>query len=274
MLRFLLFFISFPGLSRLYGRLVRTERPRAFARWLVRFFARHYHISMEEFAGSLDDYATLSSFFVRPLDPVKRPLKKDPAHILAPADSILSVCETVTEDRATQVKGRTYRLSELVGEPLDLPAPWRVAVFYLSPKDYHRFHFPVDTRVVAARRDGARLYPVNKLAVPRIPNLFVQNERVTLKCRTAGHSWYYVTVGATFVGSIETAAGRITERERWMPVGKDFLQLDEAGRFNMGSTIVLVIPSVLAGTPLLPEGSPVRVGDPVWDALAAAKEAE
>lgn len=271
MLRFLLFLISFPGLSRLYGRLARLERPRSVSRWLIRTFARHYRISMEEFEGSLDDYASLASFFVRPLDPSKRPIRKDPARILAPADSHLLVCETVMDDRATQVKGRSYRLSELIGESLDFSFPWRVALFYLSPRDYHRFHFPVHGRLIAARRDGARLYPVNDLASSRIADLLVRNERVTLKCNTAGHSWYYVAVGATFVGSVETAAGAITERGQWTPVDLDFLQMDEAGRFNMGSTIVLVMPSVLAGNPLLPEGSLVRVGAPVWDNLAAVK---
>ncbi len=219
---------------------------------------------MDGFKGVIDDYPSLSSFFVRPLDPEKRPLVGDPAHLLAPADSILSICETVTDDRATQVKGRTYRLSELVGEPLDLSTPWRVALFYLSPRDYHRFHFPLDTRVVAARRDGGRLYPVNDLAVPRVPNLFVRNERVTLKCLTAGRLWYYVAVGATFVGSIETVAGNISEKKRWVPVDLDFPQLCEAGRFNMGSTIILVVPTSLAGEPLTAEGAKVKVGDPVW----------
>ncbi len=173
---------------------------------------------------------------------------------------------------ATQVKGRTYRLSELVGEPLDFSRSWQVGVFYLSPKDYHRFHFPAAAHLVAARRDGGRLYPVNALALPRISDLFIRNERVTLKCRTGDSVWYLVAVGATFVGGITTVAGEIAAAGGWFPVGCDVTQLAEAGRFNFGSTIVLVLPEALAGDLLVSPGTPVRVGDPVWVRRVTAPE--
>jgi len=231
---------------------------------MVGLFARRYRISMDDFAGDIEDYPTLAAFFARPLDPARRPLKEDPGYFLAPADSVLTTCETVREDRATQVKGRHYRLSALVGEPFAFPEGWRVAVFYLSPNDYHRFHLPAAATITAARRDGGRLYPVNPFSTHRVPDLFVRNERVTLKCRTAGRDWYYVAVGAAFVGSIETAAGGIPSAHAWYAVGKDLAQTAEVGRFNMGSTIVIVLPEALAGEPLVAEGTKVRAGDRLW----------
>ncbi|HNT28709.1 MAG TPA: archaetidylserine decarboxylase [bacterium] len=265
LIRTCLFFLSFPGLSRFYGRLVRIERPRWLVRWVIRLFARRYRISMNDFTGEFGDYASLSAFFTRPLDPAKRPMPADDRHILAPADSVLSVCETVRDDRATQVKGRQYRLTGLVGEPFDLSRGWRVAVFYLSPHDYHRFHLPMAATVIAARRDGGSLYPVNLLSVSNIPDLFIRNERVTLKCETAGEVWYYVAVGATFVGAVSTVAGVIPTAGSWYPVGRELPQSAETGRFDMGSTIVTLIPVALAGEPLVAEGEKVRTGDRIWE---------
>ena len=69
--RLLLFSISFPGLSRLYGRLVRIERPRWLIRRAIALFMRRYHITMDEFQGVPDDYRSLGEFFSRPLDPAK-----------------------------------------------------------------------------------------------------------------------------------------------------------------------------------------------------------
>ena len=45
---------------------------------MINHFKNHYRIDMEEFAGSApDDYPSLADFFVRPLDPQKRPLPAD-----------------------------------------------------------------------------------------------------------------------------------------------------------------------------------------------------
>ncbi len=259
-----LFSISFPWLSRFYGRLVRIERPRWLVRRVIALFMRHYAITMDDYRGTPDDYRSLGAFFIRPLDPAKRTIPTDAAHFLAPADSVLTVCETVHADAATQVKGRQYRITELVGEPLDLAAGWRVAVLYLSPHDYHRYHLSMGGTLVAARRDGARLYPVNRLSVNNIDNLFVRNERVTLKFNTNGRDWYYIAVGATFVGSIETAAGDIPTAGQWYPRNKELSQSAEVGLFNMGSTIIVVVPAMLAGEPLAALGAKVKTGDKLW----------
>ncbi len=256
--------ISFPCLSRLYGRIARIERPRWFVQRVIALFMRQYHITMDDYRGTPDDYRSLGQFFSRPLDPEKRTIPTDPAHFLAPADSVLTVCETVHADAATQVKGRQYRITDLVGESLDLAAGWRVAVLYLSPHDYHRYHLSMGGTLVAVRRDGARLYPVNARSVNNIDDLFVRNERVTLKFNTSGRDWYYIAVGATFVGSITTVAGDIPRAGEWHPVSKNLPQSAEVGRFDMGSTIVVVVPAALTGESLVAEGTKVKTGDKLW----------
>lgn len=264
MRRLFLYLISFPFLSRWYGYLVRIERPRWLVRRLIALFARYYGIMMDDFAGEIGDYPSLSAFFTRSLNPMRRPLKKEDDWFLSPADSLLTVCERVCDDHVTQVKGRSYSLSALVGDTLDFSKGWRVAVFYLSPRDYHRFHLPVAATITAARRDGGRLYPVNPFSVERISDLFICNERVTLKCRSGTHEWYYVAVGAAFVGSIETIAGNLAEKGVWYSVNTDCSQLAEIGRFNMGSTIVLAVPDGWVGELFVTSGTKVYVGDRLW----------
>ena len=82
--------LSWIPISRLYGRIMRLRRPRFLALRLIRGFQKHYAISMDEFRGSAADYASLAEFFLRPLDPGKRPLPPDPACLLCPADGRLS----------------------------------------------------------------------------------------------------------------------------------------------------------------------------------------
>ena len=100
---------------------MRLSRPRFLAQWMIRRFQKHYRIDMEEFQGQPEDYRSLADFFLRPLDPAKRPLTADEKFILSPADGRLSELEFVSEDRATQVKGKTYPLSRFLAEASIFP---------------------------------------------------------------------------------------------------------------------------------------------------------
>ncbi len=114
--RVLLACISLPALSRLWGRIMRLRRPRFLVRSMIRRFQKHYRISMDEYQGELADYHSLCEFFLRPLDPVKRPLPLDSEFLLAPADGRLSELELLSSDQATQVKGWAYPVSRLLAD--------------------------------------------------------------------------------------------------------------------------------------------------------------
>ncbi len=80
--RALLVPISWIPASRLYGRIMRMRRPRFLSRLMIRNFQKHYRISMDEFQGKPEDYGSLSDFFLRPLDPARRPLPVDGQSLL------------------------------------------------------------------------------------------------------------------------------------------------------------------------------------------------
>lgn len=264
--RLLLLPISWIPLSRCYGRIMRLRRPRFLARRMIRRFQRHYGISMDGFRGGAEDYPSLADFFLRPLDPARRPLAVDDGLLLSPADGRLSGLERVSGDAATQVKGWTYSLGGLLAEELDPAAPWLVATIYLSPRDYHRFHYPLSARITGCFHGGTRLFPVNGFSVRRVRRLYVRNERAVTRFALPKGPLYLAAVGATFVGSISLAylEHGLPATGAWQPCDIPVRQMAEMGRFAMGSTIVLVVPAEQVGETLVEEGAPLRVGQPLF----------
>lgn len=262
--RFFLHCISLPSLSRIYGRITRIKRPRRLARRMIRVFQRSHCIDMSRFQGTPDDYASLAEFFVRPLHETAVP-PRAPQFLVSPADGRLVGIETVQKDAATQVKGLSYSLSHLVGEEMDFSPGWHVATVYLSPADYHRFHHPLDGRATATRRLGASRFPVNPTGSRLIPRLFVRNERVVVQYEHAGTRFYLAAVAATFVGGIHMTLPVPSKKSRDQLVqDTPVRQLDELGRFDLGSTIVLLVPAAMADPLDLPLGTKVMVGTPLF----------
>ena len=259
--------LSLPVFSRLWGRIVRLRRPRFLVKMVIRNYQQAYQIDMDEYQGETEDYASLVEFFTRRLDPERRPLQPNENAIVSPADGILSNIEKITGDQATQVKGKTYSISELIGENIDFSPGWYVATVYLSPSNYHRYHYPLTGNVKRYLHAGTRLFPVNQIGVTRVDRLFIRNERIVAEIERQNMPCYVVAVGATFVGSIKMEfipAGTRKKRGQWIPVNLEVGQLQEMGRFEMGSTIVMVVPSLLA-EPLKDRlGQAVRVGEPLF----------
>jgi phosphatidylserine decarboxylase precursor len=262
----LLALISWPRLSRFYGRIMRLQRPRFLAGAMIRRFQKHYRITMDDFRGTAGDYRSLSEFFLRPFDPQKRPLNSDSGRLLSPADGRLSELELVDRDQATQVKGWTYPLGLLLAEHIDLSQKWHVATIYLSPGDYHRFHYPLSGRISGCFHGGARLFPVNGFSVNRVKHLYIRNERVVTRFALGGATVYMVAVGATFVGGIgmNYLPHGLTPPGRWQELDIPAEQMAEMGHFAMGSTIVLLIPAVLVESVLVQKGDAIRVGQPLF----------
>ncbi len=258
--------LSIRAFSRMYGYLTRLRRPRFLIKRIIEFFRINYNISMDDYVGESSDYKSLSEFFIRPLDPSKRILTPVEDCIVSPSDGTVSTVQTIYQDTATQVKGKTYSVSQMVGRELDFSQGWYVVVIYLSPSNYHRYHYPLTGTVRSYCHTGARLFPVNSVGLNYVDRLFVQNERVVVEMRRNDTPFYIVAVGATFVGSIKMEFIREKrKRHKIHEVDKNVAQLQEMGRFEMGSTIVLVIPKN-SSKPVEGLGNQsVRVGQPLFE---------
>jgi phosphatidylserine decarboxylase len=259
-----LYIISFPFLSRIWGRITKIERPAGLIKKVISFYRKHYGIDMSLYKGDLEDYSSLASFFVRPLDPAVRPLKTDTDSFLSPSDGKISVLEKVEANIATQVKGITFRITELLRKELDFSDGYRLITIYLSPRDYHRYHVPIDSTAVSYIQTGWRLYPVNTFSVGTVNNLFIKNERVCVKFRCKYGEFFYVAVGATFVGSVKMDFYDNPVEGKWVTVDRKYRQNRELGMFEMGSTIVLAVPEKMVKEMKVKEGDTVQVGQPLF----------
>lgn len=261
---FFLFVISLPLFSRIWGYITKIEKPEWIAAKMISVFKDHYDIDMNLYEGDETDYRSLSKFFIRPLNKETRPLADDEKSFLSPSDGVVTVCEKVAADIATQVKGRTYSISNLVRKELDFSDGFYLMTIYLSPKDYHRYHVPVDATIKSYIHTGWRLYPVNTMSVNSIEDLFVKNERVVVKMEHNDYEFYYIAVGATFVGSIKMDFFSKPVDGKWTVVDKEYKQNQELGMFEMGSTIVLVVPENMVDELNVTQGETVKVGQPLF----------
>ena len=244
-------------LSGIVFRLTRL-RLGALTGWLIRGFIRVFQVDMSE-ARQPDpaSYPSFNAFFTRALRADARPLEPAPGAIVSPVDGVISQLGNIESGRLFQAKGRDFGCAELLGGDAGLAACFDGGLFatlYLSPRDYHRIHMPIDGRLGSTIHVPGRLFSVNPTTAAAVPRLFARNERLVCVFETDLGPMALVLVGAIFVGSIETVwSGRITP-----PRGRQVLRTAapdamttlvrgaELGRFNMGSTVILLLPPACA----------------------------
>ncbi len=238
--------------------LSRLIRHFANCRWsvcktpLIRWFTRHYRVDMAEAARSkLDDYACFNDFFTRALRADARPIAAQPAHVVSPADGTMSQFGRIADGRMIQAKGFMYHARELLGDDI-LAEQFRhgqFATVYLSPRDYHRVHMPLDGTLTDMLYVPGRLFSVNQTTAEHVPRLFARNERVITVFDTPHGKMALILVGAMIVAGIETVwAGEVAPNSRRVQhvsyTDADAIVLhkgDEMGRFKLGSTVIMLL---------------------------------
>ena len=227
-----------------------TRSKRAWLkRPLTRWFARAYGVDLSEAANAdLDSYATFNEFFTRELKAGARPIATGPGTLVAPADGILTEHGAIDGDRVYQAKGSVYTLAALLGETgaaVTALEGGRYATIYLAPHNYHRVHAPLAARLTRTRYVPGARFSVSRATAAAIPRIFCRNERVVCWFETDYGTMVVVLVGALNVSSISTFAhGEIASgapREWREPEPRAVAQGAEIGRFNMGSTVVVLL---------------------------------
>jgi phosphatidylserine decarboxylase len=258
------------GLSRLTLAATRV-RTRWFKNWTIRGFLRFYRVDMTEAAESDPyRYGSFNEFFTRALKDGARPIVGHPDAIASPVDGCVSEAGTIDRDLLLQAKGRQYTLTELLAAQ-----PWAsrfeggsFATIYLAPFNYHRVHMPLGGVLQETVYVPGRLFSVNAATTQHVPGLFARNERVLTLFDSGGVGRFaLVLVGALNVGSMATVwAGDITPAARRvvtrLPCPPTTLQKGaELGRFNMGSTVILLFePNRARWHPQVRAGSAVQLG--------------
>ncbi len=261
------------ALSRVVYALTRLPAG-ALTRLAIRAFAGAYQVNLSEAAEpDAARYRTFNDFFTRALRADARPLDPRPEALLAPADGRISQLGHLSGSRLLQAKGHTFDVRSLLGGDPALAEPFTDGAFatlYLAPRDYHRVHMPLAGTLRSLLQVPGRLFSVNGVTAARVPQLYARNERVVCLFDTAVGPLAVVLVGAIFVGGIETVwQGPITPPRgrhlRLIPPPAPAPQLArgaELGRFNMGSTVILLLPpGRVAWCPDQNADGPVRVGE-------------
>jgi phosphatidylserine decarboxylase len=258
-----------PVYSALVGLTARRRLPVPLRNAAYRAFARAVGADLDEAELDLRAYASLGDLFARRLKPGSRTVDAELSSIITPCDGVMAALGTAVDGSLIQAKGKTYSLEELLGDR-ELAARLTdgdYATIYLSPRDYHRVHTPVDGRLVRYDYIPGALWPVNPLVASRRDRLLSRNERVVITI-DAGRlgKVAVVMVGAAGVGNIaltyapESVTWRASGERRCVELDHELSRGDELGAFRLGSTVVMVFepgPVKLAGE----VGQAVRFGE-------------
>jgi phosphatidylserine decarboxylase len=241
----------------LLSRLMRSATRWRVHWWknlLIDSFIRYFNVNMTEAAEpSAAHYPDFNSFFTRSLRPGARPQPGQLRAISSPVDGRINQIGQISNGRLIQAKGRDFSLVDLLGGDTDRSAAFQeggFATLYLSPRDYHRVHMPCDGRLIETVYIPGRLFSVAPHTTRSIPGLFTRNERLAALFETPAGTIAIVLVGAIFVacmetvweGIIQSAGSNILIRRYPREGGRQwhFRRGDELGRFNMGSTVILM----------------------------------
>lgn len=248
-------------ISRAVGRLCDKPLPPPMSRAITAVYSAVYDVDMAEAQAESQPYSSFDAFFTRGLKPGARRISDDV--VVSPADGVIEATGPVDSGSRIFVKGRPYDVADLVADPRDAAryVGGSFAVVYLSPRDYHRVHAPVDGAISLIRGIPGDLFPVNSIGERHVPRLFVRNNRVVFFIETEGLGRVVVVmVGATIVGRI--SAAEIPEPA--VPAGdhefdppRSVKRGDEVGVFHLGSTAVLLVEP---GITLARSVGPVRFG--------------
>ncbi len=215
-------------------------------------------------------YESLNAFFTRSLKPGCRPFDENEAHWLCPVDGSVSQAQAIKNGRIFQAKGQNYSLLELVGGDKELAEVFnngQFATLYLSPRDYHRIHMPTTGKLKHMQYIPGRLFSVATFVVNHIPRLFARNERCVCYFETEQGPMAMILVGAINVSAIETVwHGLITSK------AKNVKRFDysheeiilkrgaEMGRFNLGSTVIVLTTNQMKLNEELVAGTEIKLG--------------
>ena len=237
-------------LSRLMYKVTRCPW-RPWKNTLIRLFIRRYRVDMNlAEKSSANEYMTFNDFFTRSLKPGARPISGSGNSLVSPVDAAIGAAGTLKDGQILQAKGKYYSLAELVHGAADHVRYYQNGNFitlYLSPRDYHRVHIPADGELAFMSYIPGRLVSVGPAHTRRIDRLFARNERVITTFRSEIGMFSVIFVGAIFVGSVATTwHGQVAPADKreyasWhYEPGISFARGDEIGRFNMGSTVILL----------------------------------
>ena len=194
-------------------------------------------------------YSCFNDFFIRHLKPEHRPIAG--SALVSPVDGVISQMGAIQHGQFLQAKGHQYAVDDLLACPADIAQLFyegQFATFYLSPKDYHRIHMPIEGKLRDMIYMPGELFSVQPKTAMTIPKLFARNERLVIFFDTPVGLMAMVLVGAVIVGAMNTVWHGDVFRTKTKSL-YNYVNLEEAitlekgeemGHFKLGSTVILL----------------------------------
>lgn len=262
------------ALSSAVGHATRLPGPRPLHRFAIKAFAKRFNVDVHEAELELGSYPTFAQFFTRKLKPGSREIDQGAQSVVSPVDGVVSQLGYSERGECLQAKGVGYPVDKLLADP-ELAKPFHGGAYmtiYLSPRDYHRIHTPVDGKVTAYSYIPGEFWPVNPASVKLKTALFCINERLTSLMDTPAGKVAVVKVGATCVSRIRAAYDDVVTHTGGKAKTHRYQQPfqvrrgDELGVFEMGSTVILLFEQGrVRWDPSIIEGSKVRMGQKIGE---------
>jgi phosphatidylserine decarboxylase len=243
-----------------------------FKNAFIRIFMRGFNISLQEATvKDVEAFEHFNAFFTRSLVEGARTISQG---FVSPVDGAVSQFGDITGGELIQAKGHSYSAQTLLAGRADWAAQFAGGQFitiYLAPYNYHRIHMPITGTLREWAYVPGRLFSVNHATARALPGVFARNERLVALFDTELGPMAMVLVGALFVGSMETVwAGEVSpphvrDATPVVHTASGLVKLEkgmEMGRFNMGSTVILLTPKRLQWAALASKQA-VQVGQPL-----------
>ena len=209
---------------------------KAIKNLLIRTFLKNHQIEMDDYPRKSHlDYKHFNDFFTREIDPSKRPIDDNHNSLISPVDGKIVEFGKIEEGRLFQIKGMHYKLYGLLDGNQKLTQNYENGSYisiYLAPYNYHRVHAPIKGDLKLANMVPGEMHRVDQNALSNIEKLYIKNQRLITEFNDSLSDCIMIMVAARNVASM-------THKE----INQNYAKGDEIGRFNLGSTVVVLLPN-------------------------------
>lgn len=246
-LPYILRYLPRKTLSHLIGNISRFNN-ETFQKMLIRWFINKHNVNTEEIEHPVEHYKSLSEFFIRDLRPDARYISN--SDIVSPVDGVITECGAIS-DSLFECKGEHLSISELVNDKdfVNSLSDGYYTIHYLSPRDYHWIHSPVDGEIYKIVSLKGDLYPVFDEMICKKREVLLINERLNFFIRNDKFKICVSTIAAMGVGNIipsdkilshNPSGGSIDLSQNPIKISRG----EKLAVFSLGSTVVLIFEKI------------------------------
>lgn len=248
--------------SAILGFISGRDVPKWLLKPFLKFYIWKYNIDINQFDIDIYKVQSFTEFFIRKF---KEGQRNFDGKISSPAESVITDNGLIQNHKQLQVKGMTCTMDDFFYEK----PPYHFksfAIFYLSPADYHRVHAPFDLHINKIVYIPGDLYSVKPKTVQKKDTLYCDNRRVVLYGESEFGKFGLILVGALIVGKIVLNFGNRPKFKRYKTedVDVDIKQGEELGRFELGSTVILLLDNDILNNLPYKKGTHILLGSKLY----------